>query len=125
MKKQISNENTFAKFLNITTTIDLQLQMKSIQGGGKPFLHFAALASIQQGCEIMKILVNKHGANVNVIDWNENTPAILATMHKHTNSLNILLLSPSSSSLMKSTTGNKDNTLKSVPKTIYVIRQNG
>ena len=68
MKKQISDENTFAKFLNITTTIDLQLQMKRIQGGGKPFLHFVALASIQQGCEIMKILVNKHGANVNVID---------------------------------------------------------
>ena len=50
MKKQISDENTFAKFLNNTTTIDLQLQMKSIQGGGKTFLHFAALASEPQGC---------------------------------------------------------------------------
>jgi ankyrin repeat protein len=47
----------------------------------------------------MKILVNNYGANVNVIDWNENTPAILATMHKHTNSLNILLSSSSSSPL--------------------------
>ena len=94
MKKQISDENTFAKFLNNTTTIDLQLQMKSIQGGGKTFLHFAALASEPQGCEIMEILVNNYGANVNVIDWDENTPAILAAMHKHTNSLNILLLSP-------------------------------
>ena len=110
MKKQISDENTFAKFLNNTTTIDLQLQMKSIQGGGKTFLHFAALASEPQGCEIMEILVNNYGANVNVIDWDENTPAILAAMHKHTNSLNFLLSSSSSSPLMKSTTGNKDNT---------------
>ena len=39
MKNKTSNDNEFSEFLNNTRTIDLQLQMKNIQGGGKTFLH--------------------------------------------------------------------------------------
>jgi hypothetical protein len=112
------NKTQFSNFINNTTTIDLQLQMKSVQGGGKTFLHFAAMASEPQGCEIIKILIDEYNANINVIDWDENTPVVLAAMHNHMNSLNLLL------SRMNNSSSNNDSVTDSATqrsKHIYTL----
>ena len=90
MKNKIPDQNEFSEFLNNTTTIDVQLQMKSVQGGGKTFLHFAALASEPKGCDVVRILVDEYGAKKTVVDWNGNTPAVLAAMRSHTGTLALL-----------------------------------
>ncbi len=90
MKNKTSDDNGFSEFLNNTRTIDLQLQMKNIQGGGKTFLHFAALASEPKGCDVVRILIDEYAAKRTVVDWNDNTPAILAAMRGHKRTLALL-----------------------------------
>jgi|EP00505_MAST-04D_sp_SCG-Rhode-Island_P002355 hypothetical protein len=89
LKRRADTPTAFQKCLE-EATIDMQLQMKNVQSGGKRPLHLASVAAEPAGTAMVQLLLDA-GATTDAPDWDGNVPATLAAIHGRHQSAALLL----------------------------------